>query len=301
MTPASPRAGSPGPKTARACGEPFQAGGFVQFAVGIKQLTSPDGALRIGMISSAVQGDAPWKADQNFGQAFFVTRTGQLYNGPQMIYDSHVPIAQGDSVSIVVDGDMMYVSINGKEMPASLGPISAPMYPSVQLSAINDRLSLDQRSEQKTGITPKEQRTMQDSQADTNAIVSSLFAGLQQKHPGQQAWESSWDKQQPARAALGSSSSRVQGATTDYSSAETRTSSPAEYAAVPKPLAKPATPPMAPASPVPTAADGGWEMVVAESGKVYYWNRQTDEVCWERPPDFVSKATSLRLSKLDPT
>jgi len=264
-----------GPKAARG-GKLFQAGGFVQWAVLVHKLSD---SLCIGLTSANVPVDAQWTEDQYFGEAFFITKTGKLCNGPQIIYDSQMAITQGDLVSLVWEGEMLFISINGQQLPASLGPITKAMYPSVQLSAINDSVSLEEQPEQKAGISKK-----QASQESTTAMVSALFANAQkQVHQQQesQKWTSSWDKQ-PARAGpAGPASIRVQNAVVDYRVAQ--------FPAVPAGLTLDATKALSPDASAPAIAGGGWEMVVAESGKVYYWNIKTDEVSWQRPADYIPK------------
>lgn len=51
------------------------------------------------------------------------------------------------------------------------------------------------------------------------------------------------------------------------------------------------------------AADGpieveGWELVTADDGRVYYWNPETDDTCWETPP--ASPSPSRTSSSFGP-
>ena len=49
----------------------------------------------------------------------------------------------------------------------------------------------------------------------------------------------------------------------------------------------------APAKAAKAASD--WQMLVADSGRVYYWNKETNMTSWQRPADFVSVDEAGRL------
>ena len=132
-----------GPKSARGP-TPFEAGSFVTWKFKVEQLT---GTLCLGLTSLAVDLDTDWTLDEHFNQALFITQNGNMYNGAQLIWETGKPIKTGDALEFTLEGDMVSVSINGELLPASLGPITSSLRPSVQLNSLDDGVSLLEQSQ----------------------------------------------------------------------------------------------------------------------------------------------------------
>jgi len=255
-----------GPKSARGP-TPFEAGTFVTWKFKVEQLS---GTLCLGLTSLAVDLDTEWTLDEHFNQALFITQNGNLYNGGQLIWEAGTPLQTGDTLSFSLEGDMVSVGINGKLLPASLGPITSSVRPSVQLNSLDDGVSLLEQTQR----------------------VREPVAGTAGGKPGTLTLERTRQKE---LSLLEDEDASIIASL--YSTSESMTGSPASFfsdsaasadvseLSVDEPVdifALSAPPPAA----VPGKASP-WEMVVADSGKVYYWNKETGVTSWARPADYV--------------
>jgi hypothetical protein len=150
-----------GPKSARGP-DSFSAGCFVSWKFRMNQLSGP---MCIGLTSLAVDLDKVWSLDEYFNEALYITQNGNLYNGGQLIWERGENVRTGDTVEFTLDGDMVYVAINGEQLPATLGPITSSLRPSVLLQALDDGISLLEQNE----------RTKEDGD---KAVSASLFLSI---------------------------------------------------------------------------------------------------------------------------
>ena len=256
-----------GPKSARGS-TAFNAGSFVSWKFRVDQLSGP---LCVGLASLAVDLDKQWTDDEYFNEAIFVTQNGNLYNGPQLIWESGTTMKTGDILDLTLDGDMVYVSINGEHLPAALGPVTGFLRPSVQINNLNDGITL-MNQEQRTNV-------MQ------GGIDGAKFGTLTLERNKQKAII--FDEDASIIGSLYSSDTDTLLSFSEQSSDTTETDEPMDILSLSLPAIEKRKEP----SP--------WEMVVADSGKVYYWNKKTNETSWIRPLDFVPDAGALLKEKDD--
>jgi len=83
-----------------------------------------------------------WTEDEYFNEALFITQNGNLYNGGQLIYESGLRLTNGDTIDLTLDGDMVYVKVNGEQLPASLGPVQSSLRVSVLMDAQNNGVTI---------------------------------------------------------------------------------------------------------------------------------------------------------------
>ena len=254
-----------GPKSARGA-DSFEAGDFVSWRFRINQLAGP---ICIGLTSLAVDLDRPWSLDEYFNEAMYITQNGNLYNGGALIWEGGRQMKMGDIVEITLDGDMVYIAVNDEPMPASLGPITSSLRVSVQLSVLDDGLSLLEQRERsengaKVGTLTIDQNARKQRAAldDEDSIISSLFANTPES------------ELIPERTSTFSDSRTAD--LSDLSADE-----PLDIFALNSLSAEPG-----PASSSPGKADSQWEMLVSDTGKVYYWNKERDTTTWVRPADY---------------
>lgn len=255
-----------GPKSARGS-TAFNAGSFVSWKFRVDQLSGP---LCVGLASLAVDLDKQWTDDEYFNEAVFVTQNGNLYNGPQLIWESGTTMKTGDILDLTLDGDMVYVSINGEQLPAALGPVTGFLRPSVQINNLNDGITL-MNQEQRTNV-------MKDG------INGAKFGTLTLERNKQKA--AIFDEDASIINSLYSSDTDALLFFSEPSSDTTETDEPIDILSLSLPAIE------------KKKEVSAWEMVVADSGKVYYWNKKTNETSWIRPLDFVPDAGAL-LKEVD--
>jgi len=252
-----------GPKSARGPNS-FEAGSCVSWKFRVNALSGP---MCVGLTTLAVDLDKLWSLDEYFNEAFYITQNGNMYNGGQLIWERGTPLKTGDIVEFTLDADMVYVSVNDMQLPATLGPIGSSLRPTVQLHALDDGVSLLQQNERKTegagtATLERNKRKQLDSLDDDTSIISSLFS---KSGPGASG-----------TSTLYSSDGFSDGASpTDVS--ELSADEPLDIFALNS----------APPASVPVKND--WQMLVADGGRVYYWNKDTNETSWNRPQAFLTQ------------
>jgi hypothetical protein len=83
-----------------------------------------------------------WTEDEYFNEALFITQNGNLYNGGQLIYESGLRLKNGDTIDLTLDGDMVYVTVNGEQLPASLGPVQSSFRVSVLMDSQSNGVTI---------------------------------------------------------------------------------------------------------------------------------------------------------------
>lgn len=259
-----------GPKSARGP-RAFEAGSFVTWTLRVNQLSGP---MCVGLTSIAVDLDTVWSLDEHFNQALYITQNGNLYNGAQLIWESGTPLKTGDTIDLTLDGDMVYIAVNGDPIPATLGPITGSLRPTVQLHTLDDGITMEAEKERvksaSQGAEPegfgtltieRNKRKEQGTLDDDTSIISSLFSN---------APESSAYTDAPVSPS-------------DLS--ELSAEEPLDIFALDD----------APKGGGARAQAMPWEMLVSDSGRVYYWNKETNATSWSRPPDYVAPDTTTVL------
>ena len=245
-----------GPKSARGASA-FGAGSFVTWKFRVNQLSGP---LCIGLTSLAVDLDREWTLDEYFNEALYITQNCNMYNGGQLIWTALKPLKAGDIVDFTLDGDMIYVSVNDVQLPATLGPISNSLRPSVQLHAMDDGISLleqNARKEEGSGTLTIERNKRKELATidDDTSIISSLFSDPSDS-PSPSVSELSADEPLDIFA-LNSAAAPAQG----------------------------------------KGLKNKWEMLVSDTGRVYYWNKATNATSWQRPDDYLATDAELFLKE----
>jgi ferredoxin len=257
-----------GPKSARGP-RAFEAGSLVTFTFRINQLAGP---MCVGLTSLAVDLDTLWSLDQHFNEALYITQNGNLYNGAQLIWETGTALKTGDTIDLTLDGDMVYIAVNGDQIPATLGPISGSLRPTVQLHMLDDGISLvETRIRAKpasdgaqgggvgTLTMERNKRKGLNSLDDETSIISSLFSN-----------------------APDASAYTVDGPLSPSDISELSADEPLDIFAINQ-------------APQAAVAKVSWEMLVSDSGRVYYWNKDTNETSWSRPADYLDVNTASLL------
>ena len=253
--------GEPGPKSARGF-ESFESGSYVSWKFRIEQLS---GSMCIGITSLAVDLDAEWTQDELFNEALFITQNGNLYNGGQMIWESGKKLAAGDELEFALAGQMLYVSVNGEQLSATLGPVVSAMRATVQLTAQDDGVTLLAQTETEAPALGSSAAGAfsADGLSEDGGILTSLFSGE----------EAGYTPYTPSTA------SNAEGSDMFFSEfSELSEDEPIDIFA----LGAAATASSAPVS--------GWQMQLNEQGQVYYWNPERDTTMTTRPADFVGES-----------
>jgi len=246
-----------GPKSARGPTS-FEAGSFVSWKFRVNELSGP---MCVGLTSLAVDLDKLWSLDDYFNEAFYITQNGNMYNGGQLIWERGIALKTGDIIEFTLDSDMVYVSVNDDQLPAMLGPISCSLRPTIQLHAFDNGISLLEQNERKTeGVgtltLQRNKQKLQDSLDDDTSIISSLFPKINEG---------------------GTSTLYSSGSASGTDVSELSADEPLDIFAL-----NSAPPKSAPVANV-------WQMLVADGGRVYYWNKQTNETSWNRPEAFLTQ------------
>ena len=238
--------GDPGPKSARAC-DSFETGAYVTWKCKVEKLS---GTLCVGLTSLAVDLDVEWTQENLFGEAFFITQNGNLYNGAQLILESGEKIVRDDIIEFSLEDRMIYVAINGMQLPAALGPVASSLRATVQLSSLNDCVTLVEQIENEAPQVGSRRKPPGEDFDDEASTIGSLFSGEEAGYTPYSSVSSTYS---------------------DFS--ELSQDEPLNIFELEAAAAK-------------TNQQLGWEMLMSDSGEVYYSHQERDVTTWNRPEDF---------------
>jgi len=109
----------------------YEPGAVVTWNVKVNALGRSNvgnGVMYIGLTTLGVDTGSDWGSDDSNNAAYYLTSQGNLFNGAMLVSDSYnAQFKEGDVVSVRLDGDAVYFAINGKDVEASIKPITGSL------------------------------------------------------------------------------------------------------------------------------------------------------------------------------